>query len=69
MTVKSSKPPKLKPGDVVTAWYIDGCRRRHDFKEATVVKREPGFGGWRLDVGGFTVVLPAEQITVLDAGA
>lgn len=66
LPVKPSKPLKPKAGDTVTAWYVDGCGRRHDFREATVVKREPKFGGWRLDVGGFTLVLPAAQITVID---
>ena len=64
-SVKPSKPPKLKPGDTVAAWYIDGCRRRHDFKSATVVKYERALGGWRLDVGGLTVVLPESQIEII----
>ena len=60
-------PAKLKPGDTVTAWYIDAAKRRHDFKSATVVKYEREFAGWRLDVGGLQIVLPAKQIELLQA--
>lgn len=58
---------KFKPGDTVTAWYVDAAKRRHDFKSATVVKYERDFGGWRLDIGGLTVVLPENQIDRLEA--